>query len=97
MRLRAAQAPVAVVVETLRPHRRLEAAIEPLSRLTRFAAATRVVDDCIVRFCLVEDGFATAPVPVGSRVELRLMHLLAMRDGRIVREAVLKGWRQLDA
>jgi hypothetical protein len=35
-------------------------------------------------------------VPVGSRVELRLMHLFAMRDGRIARETVLEGWRQLE-
>jgi hypothetical protein len=70
-----------------------EVEIEPL---TRFATATHVVDDCIVRFRLVDNGFANAPVPVGSRVELRLMHLFAMRDGRIARETVLEGWRQLE-
>ena len=70
-----------------------EVEIEPL---TRFATAAHVVDDCIVRFRLVDDGFANAPVPVGSRVELRLMHLFAMRDGRIARETVLEGWRQLE-
>lgn len=70
-----------------------EVEIEPL---TRFATATHVVDDCIVRFHLVGEGFANAPVPVGSRVELRLMHLFAMRDGRIARETVLEGWRRLD-
>jgi hypothetical protein len=70
-----------------------EVEIEPL---TRFATATHVVDDCIVRIRLVDNGFANAPVPVGSRVELRLMHLFAMRDGRIARETVLEGWRQLE-
>ena len=70
-----------------------EVEIEPL---TRFATATHVVDDCVVRFRLVGEGFANAPVPVGSRVELRLMHLFAMRDGRIARETVLEGWRRLD-
>ena len=63
--------------------------------LTRFATETHVVDDCLVRFRLVGDGFANAPVPVGSRVELRLMHLFAMRDGRIARETVLEGWTRL--
>ncbi len=70
-----------------------EVEIEPL---TRFATATHVVDDCVVRFRFVSEGFANAPVPVGSRVELRLMHLFAMRDGRIARETVLEGWRRLD-
>ena len=70
-----------------------EVEIEPL---TRFATATHVVDDCVVRFRLVGEGFANAPVPVGSRVELRLVHLFAMRDGRIARETVLEGWRRLD-
>lgn len=69
-----------------------EVEIEPL---TRFATAEHVVDDCIVRFRLVRDGFANAPVPVGARVKMRLMHLFAMRDGRIARETVLEGWRRL--
>ena len=70
-----------------------EVEIQPL---TRFATDTHVVDDCIVRFRLVGDGFVNAPVPVGSRVELRLMHLFDMRDGRIARETVLEGWQRLD-
>jgi hypothetical protein len=70
-----------------------EVEIKPL---TRFATATHVVDDCIVRIRLLDNGFANAPVPVGSRVELRLIHLFAMRDGRIARETVLEGWRQLE-
>lgn len=67
-----------------------------MTTLTRFATETHVVDDSLVRFRLVGDGFANAPVPVGSRVELRLMHLFAMRDGRIARETVLEGWRRID-
>lgn len=62
----------------------------------RFATADRVVDDCVVRFRLAGDGMAHAPLPVGSRVELRLLHVFAMRDGRIARETVLEGWRRLD-
>lgn len=67
-----------------------------MTTLTRFATETHVVDDSLVRFRLVGDGFANAPVPVGSRVELRLMHLFAMRNGRIARETVLEGWRRID-
>ncbi len=63
---------------------------------TRFATEDHVVDDCIARFRLTGDGVANAPLPVGSRVELRLMHLFAMREGRIAKETVYEGWRRLD-
>ncbi|WP_211860644.1 nuclear transport factor 2 family protein [Neoroseomonas soli] len=62
---------------------------------TRFATEDHVVDDCTVRFRLVGEGMANAPLPVGSRVELRLLHLFAMRDGRIARETVYEGWRRI--
>ncbi len=54
------------------------------------------MDDCIARFRLTGDGVVNAPLPVGSRVELRLMHLFAMREGRIARETVYEGWRRID-
>ena len=62
---------------------------------TRFATADHVVDDCTVRFRLAGEGVANAPLPVGSLVELRLLHLFAMRDGRIARETVYEGWRRI--
>ncbi len=62
---------------------------------TRFATADHVVDDCTARFRLVGDGVANAPLPVGSLVELRLLHLFEMRDGRIARETVYEGWRRI--
>lgn len=62
---------------------------------TRFATADHVVDDCTVRFRLTGDGVLNAPLPVGSRVEMRLMHLFAMRAGRIWRETVYEGWRRI--
>ncbi len=62
---------------------------------TRFATADHVVDDCIARFRLTGEGVVNAPLPVGSLVELRLMHLFAMRDGRIARETVYEGWRRI--
>lgn len=64
--------------------------------LDRFATEDRVVDDCIVRFRLVGDGMVGAPLPVGSRVEMRLLHVFVMRDGLIARETVLEGWKRLD-
>lgn len=62
---------------------------------TRFATADHVVDDCTVRFRLTGEGVANAPLPVGSLVEVRLLHLFAMRDGRIARETVYEGWRRI--
>ncbi len=66
-----------------------------ITPLDRFATETRVVDDCVVRFRLVGDGMVNAPLPVGSRVELRLLHVFELRDGLIARETVLEGWRRL--
>ena len=66
-----------------------------LQPLDRFATDERVVDDMIVRFRLVGPGMVDAPVPVGARVELRLLHHFAMRDGRIAREQVFEIWREI--
>jgi ketosteroid isomerase-like protein len=63
--------------------------------LDRFATETRVVDDCIVRFTLSGVGFYRAPAPVGSRVEIRLVHVFQMRDGLIARETVHEAWKIL--
>ena len=61
--------------------------------LRRFATEDRVVDDSIVRFTLAGDGVHNAPLPVGSDVELRLVHIFEMRDRRISRELVYEMWR----
>ena len=61
--------------------------------LDRFATADRVVDDMIVRMRLVGDGMVNAPLPIGSEVELRLVHHFWMRDGLIAREQVFEMWR----
>ena len=54
--------------------------------LQRFATEDRVVDDSIVRFEVVEDGYWQ--FPVGSKIEMRLVHIFEMRDGKISREIV---------
>lgn len=69
-----------------------EVELEPLER---FATETRVVDDMKVRFRLTGGGMTNAPVPVGSKVELRLIHHFDMREGRIAREQVFEIWRAL--
>lgn len=54
--------------------------------LQRFATEDRVVDDSLVTFEVVQDGYWH--FPVGSRVEMRLVHIFEMRDGKIARELV---------
>lgn len=54
--------------------------------LQRFATEDRVVDDSIVTFEVAEDGYWH--FPKGSRIEMRLVHIFEMRDGKIARELV---------
>jgi hypothetical protein len=64
--------------------------------LDRFATEHRVVDDMLVRLRLVGPGMTNAPLPIGSLVELRLVHHFSMRDGLIAREQVFEMWRLQD-
>ena len=54
--------------------------------LQRFATDDRVVDDSRVTFEVIRDGYWH--FPVGSKVEMRLVHIFEMRDGKIARELV---------
>ncbi|HWQ32798.1 MAG TPA: nuclear transport factor 2 family protein [Blastocatellia bacterium] len=54
--------------------------------LQRFATEDRVVDDSLVTFEVVRDGYWH--FPVGSRIEMRLVHIFEMRHGKISREIV---------
>jgi ketosteroid isomerase-like protein len=54
--------------------------------LQRIATEDRVVDDCTVTFEVAKDGYWH--FPVGSQVEMRLVHIFEMRDGKIAREIV---------
>ena len=75
-------------------YRRMFASIEnpSLEPLDRFATEDRVVDDMIARFTIVGDGMVNAPVNIGDRVALRLVHVFHMRDGLISREIVHELW-----
>jgi len=44
------------------------------------------VDDSIVTFEVVKDGYCY--FPIGSKIEMRLVHIFEMRDGKISREIV---------
>jgi ketosteroid isomerase-like protein len=52
--------------------------------LQRFANDDRVVDDSIVTFEVAKDGYWH--FPVGSKIEMRLVHIFEMRDGNARRE-----------
>ena len=52
--------------------------------LDRFATEDRVTDDSIVSFTLTRDGYL--PFSVGQKVEMRLVHIFEMRDGKISKE-----------
>jgi len=54
--------------------------------LQRFATENRVVDDSMVTFEVVRDGYWH--FPVSSKVSMRLVHIFEMRDGKIAREIV---------
>ena len=55
--------------------------------LQRFATADRVVDDSIVTFEVVKDGY-WPHFRVGQKIEMRLVHIFEMRDGKIAKEIV---------
>jgi ketosteroid isomerase-like protein len=61
--------------------------------LQRFATEDRVVDDSIVTFEVAKDGYWH--FPAGSRIEMRLVHIFEMRDGKISRELVFDMGRAL--
>jgi ketosteroid isomerase-like protein len=54
--------------------------------LQRVATEDRVVDDCTVTFEVTKDGYWH--FPLGSKVQMRLVHIFEMRDGKIAREIV---------
>lgn len=78
-------------------YRNMFGAIELISMepVERFATQDRVVDDMLVRFTIVKEGFTNAPYPVGSTVELRLLHVFHMKDAKIVHEKVFEGWKKI--
>jgi ketosteroid isomerase-like protein len=64
-----------------------------VTSLRRFATPDRVVDDSTAAFRLAADGYLNAPLPVGSEVESRLIHIFDMYEGKIARETVYETWR----
>lgn len=55
--------------------------------LQRFATEDRVVDDSLVTFEVVRDG-CWPNFSAGQKIEMRLVHIFEMRDGKISKEIV---------
>src|SRR5919205_422981 len=70
--------------------------VEEFHNLERFGTEDRVVDDSVATVVLAGDGVINAPAPVGSKVEIRLLHVFEMRGGKIARELVFESWRVLE-
>lgn len=70
--------------------------VEEFRCLERFATEDRVVDDSIATVVLTGDGVERAPAPVGSKVEIRLLHVFDMREGKISKELVFENWRVIE-
>jgi hypothetical protein len=64
-----------------------------IQHLTRVADAHHVFDDSILWFTLVADGIANIPFPIGTRIELRFVHLFEIRDGKICKETTFEVFR----
>ena len=71
--------------------------VEEFRRLQRFATEDRVVDDSVLTLVLSGNAMDDPPVPVGSRAEIRLLHVFEMRDGKISRELVFEDWKVLQS
>ena len=55
--------------------------------LQRFATDDRVVDDSLVTFDVVRDG-CWPHFSAGQKIEMRLVHIFEMRNGKISKESV---------
>ena len=62
--------------------------------IERFATPERVFDDMEATFRLIGDGFENCPFPVGTRVNMRLLHNFHIRDGMIEKETGYEVWRR---
>ena len=64
-----------------------------IANLQRFATEDRVVDDSISQMTII--GPDSMPVPIGQKIEMRLVHIFEMRDGKICRESGYEMWKNI--
>jgi hypothetical protein len=60
----------------------------------RYGTPERVFDDLEITFKLIDSkGFPNHPLPVGTRIAMRLVHNFHIQDGLIIREIGYEMWR----
>jgi hypothetical protein len=52
-----------------------------------------VFDDMSVTFRISGNGFENCPFPIGTKVNMRLLHNFHIRDGMIAKEIGYEIWR----
>ena len=62
-----------------------------IRNLQRFATEDRVFDDSVFHCKVIGPDFL--PVPVGSSIEMRLVHIFEMRKGKISKETAFEMWK----
>jgi hypothetical protein len=62
----------------------------------RWATPDRVFDDSFASFRITGDAFENCPLPIGTRVRMRLIHNFHIRDGLISREIGYEVWRRAE-
>jgi ketosteroid isomerase-like protein len=67
-----------------------------ITPIARFATEDRVVDDCWAKFSIAGPGFEQCPFPVGTKVDMRLVHIFEIRGDRISKETGFEIWRQAE-
>jgi hypothetical protein len=63
-------------------------------QVERWATPDRVFDDSIAVFRVINDGFENCPMPIGTKVRIRLIHNFHIRDGLISKEIGYECWRR---
>lgn len=64
--------------------------------IERFATPERVFDDMEATFRLAGNGFENCPLPIGTKVNMRLLHNFHIRDGMIAKEIGYEIWRRAE-
>lgn len=73
---------------------RLFGAVENIrfEEIDMYATPDRVFHDMWARFRLIGEGIENAPVPIGTKVKMRLVHSFHIRDGLVSREIGYESW-----
>jgi len=74
-------------------YRKMFASLKDLEirNLECFATENRVVDDSVARCKVIGPDFL--PVSIGSQVEIRLVHIFELREGKIAKETAFEMWK----